>query len=682
MDKPILIPRFFDRDLSWLKFNELILEQAANPSIPVLEQIKFLSIYSSNLDEFYRVRIPVLYAVDQIKAKGKKEINIHSPIAQAIELIEHQQQKFGKLLTGEIIPQLARQHIVFWYNIDFDEDIFNQTANWFYSQVMAFLRPVYLSRDKFYPKNNRLYFLIILKQPDGTEEQVILNIPSDKLPRFFSINAGKKLHVIFIDDIIRFHLPVLFKNYTVTSCHSFKITRDAEIDLKDEYDGDIADEIEKQIDKREFGLATRFLYSPGIPLRALETLISKFNLQKANHMPGGVYHNLKDLFNFPAKIADLSYQQWIPIVNPDIKNELSIFDQIANGDIMVHTPYDSYDTILRFFNEAAIDSTVEEIYVSLYRVASDSRIVNALISAVKNGKTVNVLVELKARFDEANNLKWAKKLKAAGANIIYSVTALKVHAKIALAKRRQGVRLKYFGLLGTGNFNEGTAKVYTDHILMTANSDLLREVELLFIFLAKRVKPEKHDPIRFEYLLISKFNLQQRFIELIDREIVLAKQGLPAKITIKLNNIEEQVLITKLYEASNAGVQVTIIARSICCLAPGVENMSKNITVTRIVDRYLEHGRIFIFNNNGDPDVYLGSADWMNRNIYHRIEVCYPVYDPQIKQQIMDIVQIQLKDNVQAVTIGHDLNNISVEHTSKAWQSQQQVYKLLNKQSH
>jgi len=681
MDKPILTPHFSDRDLSWLKFNELILEQAANPATPVMERIKFLSIYSSNLDEFYRVRIPVLHAVDQIKAKGK-QIDIHAPIEQAIELIEHQQKRFGKLLTGKIIPELGDHNIIFEYNTPLSESIFSQTSSWFYSQLMAFLRPVYLSKKEFYPKNHRLYFLIILKRPDGAEEQIILNIPSDKLPRFFTVNEGKKIHVVFLDDIIRFHLPIIFKNCTIKGCYSFKITRDAEIDLKDEYDGDIAEQIEKQIDKREFGLATRFLYSPGIPLRALEALISKFDLQKANHMPGGVYHNLKDLFNFPVKDAKLSYQEWVPIINSDIKSGTSIFDHIAKSDRMVHTPYDSYDTILRFFNEAALDPTVEEIYVSLYRVASDSRIVNALISAVKIGKKVNVLIELKARFDEANNLKWAKKLKNAGANIIYSVTALKVHAKVALVKRRQGDRLKYFGLLGTGNFNEGTAKVYTDHILMTANIDLLREVELLFIFLAKRIKPEKHQPIEFKYLLVSKFNLQKRFIEMIDREIAFANQGLPAKITIKLNNIEEQVLITKLYEASNAGVQINIIARSICCLIPGVENMSKNITVTRIVDRYLEHGRIFIFNNNSDPDVYLGSADWMNRNIYHRIEVCYPVYDPQIKRQLMDIVQIQLKDNVQAVSVDADLNNVAIEQTAKAWQSQQQVYKLLNKQSH
>jgi polyphosphate kinase len=672
--------RFFDRDISWLKFNELVLAQAQKAEVPLLERIRFLSIYSSNLDEFYRVRMPVLFAVDKLVAKGKADINIIASAEDAITLIKQQLQQFGEILTGSIIPELKKNGINLWYDQPLDAGIFNQSSDWFYSQVMAFLRPVYLSDNDFYPKNNQLYLLVILKK-DGKEELVILNIPSDKLPRFFEVKEGSKTHVLFMDDVIRFHLPRLFNNATVKGCYSFKITRDAELDLKDEYEGDIAKQIKKQIIKREFGLATRLLYQPGIPLRVLENLVERFKLKDRNLVEGGTYHNLKDLFNFPVKNAELSYDEWGPVASAVINNEESVFDRIAQKDIIVHPPYHNYNIILRFFNEAAVDADVEEIYVSLYRVASDSRIVNALISAVKNGKKVKVLVELKARFDEANNLKWAAKLITAGAEIIYSVTALKVHAKIALVKRRQGSRLIYFGLLGTGNFNEGTAKVYTDHILMTANNNLLREVELLFMFLSKRIKPEKHEPIGFKYLLVSKFNLQQRFLELIDREIDFARQGLPAGITIKMNNLQERVLISKLYEASNAGVKVALIVRGICCLIPGVAQMSQNITVTRIVDRYLEHGRVFIFNNKGEPDVYLGSADWMNRNIYHRIEVCYPVYDAEIKQQLIDMIAIQLKDNVQAVHIDSELNNLPVENKGKACQSQLQLYKLLTKQT-
>jgi polyphosphate kinase len=681
MEQPDATYRFFDRDISWLKFNELVLAQAENAEVPLLERIKFLSIYSSNLDEFYRVRMPVLFAVEKLVAKGKANLNITTPADDAIALIKQQLHKFGEALTRNIIPELKKNGIVLWYDQSPDKAIFDQSSDWFYSQVMAFLKPVHLSRGEFYPKNNLLYFLIILKKDDGNEELVVLNIPSDKLPRFFELREAGNTHIIFMDDVIRFHLPQLFGNATVKGCYSFKITRDAKLDLKDEYEGDIAKQIQKQIIKREFGLATRLLYQPGIPLRILENLVQKFKLKDRNLVEGGTYHNLKDLFIFPVKNPELSYDEWKPVVSAFISNEESIFDRIAQKDIIVHPPYHNYNIILRFFNEAALDEDVEEIYISLYRVASDSRIVNALISAVKNGKKVKVLVELKARFDEANNLKWAAKLTAAGAEIIYSITALKVHAKIALVKRRQGNRLKYFGLLGTGNFNEGTAKVYTDHILMTANNDLLREVELLFMFLSKRVKPEKHVPIEFKYLLVSKFNLQQRFLELIDHEIGFAKQGLPASITIKMNNLQERVLISKLYEASNAGVKITLIVRAICCLMPGVKQMSENITITRIVDRYLEHGRVFVFNNNGNPDVYAGSADWMNRNVYHRIEVCYPVYDAEIKQQLIDMVAIQLKDNVQAVRIDSKLNNVLIENEGKPWQSQLQLYKLLKKQT-
>ncbi len=346
--------------------------------------------------------------------------------------------------------------------------------------------------------------------------------------------------------------------------------------------------------------------------------------------------------------------------------------------MLINTPYHSYDTILRFFNAAALDETVEEVYVTLYRVARDSRIANALINAASAGKKVTVLVELKARFDEANNIKWANRMKDAGVDIIYSVTALKVHAKVAMVKRRINGRVKYYGLLATGNFNENTAAFYTDHILMTANKDLLREIELLFIFLAKREKPTSPDLINFEHLLVAQFNLQDRFLAMVDREMNNAAKGLPASITIKLNNLEEQLLISKIYDASQAGVKISLIVRSICCLVPGVKGMSENITIKRIVDRYLEHGRAFIFHNNGNPEVYLGSADWMNRNIYRRIEVCFPVYDEQLKADIINIINIQLADNVQAVMLNEKLQNVSVKTTGPAIQSQREVYNYLS----
>jgi polyphosphate kinase len=668
---------FFNRDLSWLKFNERILMEAERNTVPLLERIKFLSIFSSNLDEFYRVRMPVLLALEKLSNKEDNDIQIDDNLLNtANQFISDQQQRYGKVLKSDIIPQLKENKINLIYGQPFPKEIQKSVTRYFLSQVMAFLQPVHINQDtNFFPSNNELYFLITLKKNDETEA-IILNIPSNQLPRFYKVEAGEETFIVFLDDIVRFHLDRVFPEGEITGCYSFKITRDAEIDLKDEYSGSLSEQLEKQLLKRDSGLATRFLHQPGIPANVFELLKKLFNLKKANRIEGGQYHNLKDFMGFPVNLPKLSNQNWPKLCNTDLIDG-SLTEAIYKNDIMVHTPYQSYDSVLRFFNEAAIDEEVREIYVTLYRVASDSKIVNALISAAKNGKKVTVLVELKARFDEANNIKWAKKMKEVGVDIIYSVTALKVHAKVALVKRQTGDRMRYSGLFATGNFNESTAAFYTDHILMTANKEMLREVELLFIFLAKRVKPTSADLINFKHLLVAQFNLQRVFLELIDREIEHAKQGKPSGITIKMNNLEEKVLINKLYEASQAGVKIDMIVRSICRLVPGVKGMSENIKVTRIVDRYLEHGRVFIFHNLGKNDMYLGSADWMNRNIYRRIEVCFPIYNEQIKQEMIDIIEIQKHDNVQAVCIDEHMDNIPVKTGEVLVSSQHDIYELL-----
>jgi polyphosphate kinase len=668
---------FFDRDLSWLLFNERILMEAEKEDIPVMERVNFLSIYSSNLDEFYRVRMPVILALHKLSkhAQDDKE----DVLLEAQQLIEGQQQRFGQIFTGRLIPLLKENKVKLLFNEPLPAAIQNKVTDFFFSQVMAFLQPIDLSETgkKFFPENNKLYFLVNLGLKQAKERTILLNIPSNQLPRFYSVNVDDEQYIIFLDDIIRYNLNKLFKDEEINGCYSFKITRDAELDLKDEYRGDLSEQIEKQLLKRDMGIATRFLHQPGIPLRTLHLITEKLGLQGSSVVEGGMYHNLKDLMGLPVSLPGVRYNKWQPITNSRLTEQGSLFDYIAKRDCIFHAPYQSYNSILRFFNEAATDVNVQEVFVTLYRVASDSRIVNALISAASNGKKVRVMVELKARFDEANNIKWAKKMKEAGVEIIYSDKALKVHAKIALVKRLVNGRVIYSGLLATGNFNESTAAFYTDHILMTANPLILREMELLFIFLAKKAKTSDGYPIDFKHLLVAQFNLQQRFLELIDREIKNAKQGLPAAITIKLNNLEERILISKLYEASQAGVKISLIVRSICCIIPGVKGMSENITVRRIVDRYLEHGRIFIFNNNNTPEVFLGSADWMNRNIYRRIEVCFPVYDQEIRREITDIIDLQLKDNVQAVNLNDKLQNVEIERHDPLIQSQRAIYELL-----
>jgi polyphosphate kinase len=611
------------------------------------------------------------------KIRKEKNDGSGEVLQQATEKIKSQLQLYGTILTQQVIPLLKDNSIQLVYNEPIPPVIRPSAQEFFFSQLLAFLQPVELSRvgAGFFPENNKLYLLALMEQ-DDQEKAVIINVPSTNMPRFLNTESGGVHYIVFIDDIIREHLSFIFPDAQVKGAYSFKITRDAELGLQDEYEGDIADKIEKQIAKRDQGFATRFLYSPGLPGHILGQIISIFNLSKASVVEGGVYHNLKDLSSFPVRESKLRYPQW-PSAIKKIPNPQSLFNSIAQNDIIIHTPYHDYSLVLRFFNEAAIDKEVEEIYVTLYRIAGDSRIASALISASKNGKSVTVFVELKARFDEANNIRWAKRMKEAGVKIIYSIPGLKVHAKVALVKKKKDKRTKYFGLLATGNFNESTARFYTDHVLMTANKDMLRELELLFIYLAKRKKPDSHRDIEFKHLLVAQFNLQRRFIELIDREISIAREGNHAEITIKLNNLEEQVLIDKLYEASQAGVKINLIARSICRLIPGVADLSLNINIVRIVDRYLEHGRLFLFHNNGNDEVYCGSADWMNRNIYRRIEVCFPVYDPGIREELRQMPLLQLKDNTQAVRIDQHLQNLPVESEGEKVRSQELLYQTI-----
>ncbi|MFN0257216.1 polyphosphate kinase 1 [Pedobacter ureilyticus] len=664
----------FDRDLSWLSFNERVLFEANRDATPLLEKIKFLSIYSSNLDEFYRVRMPVLQALKKLSKKNNNDIQQSDDLLrQAAETINEQQELFGTILKNIVLPQLKAHRVNFIYNAPIPEPLKNELSNYFLSTILAFIQPVELSQPslEFFPANNQLYFLVNAGDENKLASYVV-NIPSNELSRFYETSYNGDKYVFVIDDIIRENLHLVFKGRGINGCYSFKITRNAEMDLTDEYNTDIADLIEKQIQKRDLGLATRFLHEPGIPPATFMLLIKQLNLGHANVVQGGRYHNLKDLADFPVKDASLSNEKWPKTVYPIFNSELTLNQQILEKDLLINPPYQSYDSILRFFNEAATDELTTEIYTTLYRVASNSKIVNALITAAKNGKKVTVLVELKARFDEANNIKWAKKMKAAGVNIIYSVTALKVHAKVALVKRKQGIRLQYTGLFATGNFNETTANFYTDHVLMTAHKGMLSELEMLFMFLAKREKPTNPNLINFEHLLVAQFNLQSKFLALIQREIEFAKSGQPAFITIKLNNLEEEVMINKLYEAANAGVKIELIIRGICRLVP-----RQNITVRRIVDRYLEHGRIFLFHNNGSEEMFLGSADWMSRNIYRRIEVCFPIYCEKVKKELKNILTLQLKDNVQAVFIDAEMKNVPVPTEGDLVQSQLAIYQYL-----
>lgn len=648
---------FTDRDLSWLSFNERVLMEAQRASVPLMERIRFLAIFSSNLDEFYRVRIPAITALHHLSA-AKKQVDGITPFLTIKERIAGLQRLYGAIIENDILPALRNINVHLVYNEPVPDDIRSAVDDYFMCHVATFMRPIKAGgKTDFFPENNKIYFVARVKR--GAKAQLyIINVPSDVLPRFLSVTRSGTRYVIFLDDIVRLNLTRLFGDGEVVDCHAIKVNRNAELNVGDEYTGNLAARIEAQLMHRDAGLATRFLHEPGLPDAVKKMLSEKLKIDAESFVTGGRYHNLKDLSSFPLADPALQYEPW-----PQSKVKLqhaSLFDDIATGDILIHPPYHSYETVLRFFNEAVIDPSVTEIYVTLYRVASDSRVVNALIHAALNGKKVTVFVELKARFDEANNLKWSKRMKQAGVAIIESIPGLKVHAKVALVVRKNE-KAGRIGLIATGNFNESTARYYTDHVLLTAHPEMLSEAEDLFRFLKKRKLPRTPDALVFRHLLVAQFNLQEKFLALIDEEIRNAKQGLTAYIKIKLNNIEDKVLIAKLYEASMAGVKISLIVRGICCVTTGHESLSANISAIRIVDRYLEHGRVYIFCNNGNPRVFMGSADWMNRNIYRRIEVCCPVFNEVLKRELIEIFDVQFSDTAQAVGIDGEGGNSSIQ---------------------
>lgn len=664
--KPIKDPkRYFDRDVSWLSFNGRVLAEATNPEVPLYERLKFLAIYSSNLDEFYRVRMASIMALSKLSAERK------GILEEVHRIIRRQQDWSGQILRQQIIPELKQHNVEFLYNVPIPQSLHAPVREIFFNEVAGYLQVEPLTKGtQLFPENNKLYLTVSLERGHGI---YVINIPSDHLRRFHPIRKDDKTYVVMLDDIIRYHATAIFGGKKIKDAYAFKVTRDAEMNVSDDVGVAPTIQMEKLLKLRDLGFATRLLYDASMPDYMLRRVVQTFKMNDAMNVAGGRYHNLRDFFTFPKGSSDLYYSAHDAVGIPVDKRH-SIFDAIDNGDIMLHTPYHRYDMILRFFGEAAIDTSVEKIYVTLYRIATDSTIAHSLISAARNGKKVYVLVELKARFDEANNLRWARRMKEAGVTILYSSARMKVHAKVAVVVRRSRQITKKYGLFATGNFNENTARLYTDHILFTSNPRILREAQLLFSMLIKDSRHPNPGKIIFKELIVAPFNIRQTFFALIDREIEAARGGRAASITIKLNNLEEETLIDKLYEASAAGVQIQLIVRSICRIVPQKPGLSENISVRRIVDRYLEHGRIFIFHNGGNPKVYCGSADWMNRNIYHRIEVCFPILDEKIRKQLLQIVKLQLQDNTQATVIDESMTNTRIVNDERRIKSQDAIY--------
>jgi polyphosphate kinase len=677
---------YLNRDLSWLSFNGRVLQEAADPSVALYNRFLFLSIFSSNLDEFFRVRMPAIFAFSGLTTK-KISLEEEYPaglVQQVQQTIHLQQEEFGRILRDELIPALKNHKIYFCYDEPLPD--YHQPAmrEYFLSTILSFLQPVFINRvppGSVFLENNALYFILESESVEspGEPDYILLNIPSAILPRFLELSAGEGWSsILFLDDIIRAFLADVFPGRIIKGAWSVKLTRNADMNLEDEFAGNLVEKIEKQLEKRDAGPATRLLVDGAMPVSVRQFVMHFFELDLREIVMGGKYHHLKDLAAIPvAKRPGLSEEAWHPLPHPGFDLQVPVIESIRKGDQLLHLPYHSYHPILRFFNEAALDPKVREIYITLYRVAPDSHIVNALMSAARNGKSVTVFVELKARFDEANNLKWSKKMKAAGIKIISSIPTLKVHAKVAMLRREETGQLADYCYLGTGNFNELTGRFYTDHGFFTASKAIGQELELLFNYLRSGKQPDAYGKIPFHHLLVSQFNLVRKFDKLIRQEISRAMEGKPAGIIIKMNNLQERSMIDRLYEASQAGVKIQLLVRGICCLAPGVEGQSENITVTRIVDRYLEHARVFVFHNDGDPVYFLGSADWMNRNLHSRIEVCFQVEDPRLKSEIATILDLQLKDNCKAVYLTSQMENKRIMDDAPRFQAQEAIYKWL-----
>ena len=652
---------FFNRDLSWLSFNYRVLQEAKNPRVPLIERLKFLAIYSSNLDEFYRVRVASHRHLMRLKKKTKIELELlpGALVKKINEKVDKQQNELGEIFRNQLIPGLAKNNIYIVDGSNLSKEQLEFAGEYFKNEVRQFIAPVNIEENSEPPflENKRLYFAARLESSQDnniTVENVIVNIPADKTSRFIVLPSGEKKHmVIQLDDVMRLSLDILFPGKRVIHFYSIKLSRDAELYLEDEFSDDVIEKIKNSLKKRATGVPSRFLYDLAMPGSFLSYLKGVFNLEEEDIVPGGRYHNFNDFFNFPAPDEPgLFYEKFAPLPHPGLETYDSLFEAIAQKDYILHFPYQSYDTVIRFIEEASTDPQVESIKITLYRVAGDSRVARALIAAAKKGIAVTVFDEVQARFDEESNIYWGDELSKAGAKVMYSYEKLKVHSKLCLVTRREGKQLKRYAFLSSGNFNEKTAKIYCDHGLLTADDRLTRESDRVFDYLENReVIPD------FEHLLVAPFDLRKRLRALINEEIANAEAGKKVGLTIKVNSLEDKKMIRKLYQASNAGVKIRIIVRGICCLVPGHEGMSKNIKVTSIVDRFLEHTRVFIFHNNGDEKIYIASADWMKRNLSRRVEVAFPIYDKAIRKELKDLLKFQLKDNVKARKLNKTQSN-------------------------
>ena len=663
--------KYYHRDLSWLRFNHRVLQEAADDRNPLYERIKFLAIFSSNLDEFFRVRVSDIRQIKEIeKPLRKKLITKPNKVLKEIKKqVELQQEEFGAIFKNQIIPKLKEENI---HLIDYTEFSSTQKeiAKSYYEESLKekleVSRNSSTGEESVFIENEVLY---LAAQVENNAFKLV-KISEDE-PRFFTFPKHNGKHFItFIDDILKYNLRQTPQKEENITFYSIKKSRDAELYIEDEFSGNVMEKIKKSLPKRDTGQATRLLIDNKTPQAFQEILKNALEVYNADIVKGGAYHNFKDFFEFPNPTSkNLSVEDLPPLPHPVLANGNSIFKAIDEKDQLIHYPYQDFEPVIKLLEEAADDPKVTTIKMTIYRAASESRLNDAIARAAKNGKEVVVFIEVKARFDEHNNLKWGKIFEDNGAHVIYSFPAIKIHSKILCIERETNGSPKRYGYIATGNFNENTAKLYTDFGIMTAEKEITEDLNKLFLVLEGKMIIPKPDR-----LLISPFTVRDTFEDLIENEIKLAKAGKEAYIIAKMNSLQDKSMIKLLYKASNAGVKVRLLVRGMCSLVPGIKGQSENIYITSILDRFLEHGRIYIFGNNGEEKMYIGSADWMKRNLSHRIEVVTPVLDDDHHTTIKELIDIQLNDNTKARIIDADQKNEYVKHTKPAVRAQYDTY--------
>ena len=646
-DKKQKLP-YVERDISWMYFNQRILLEAANPEVPLLERLTFLGIYSNNLDEFFRVRVATLNRIIEYDDKNiRKEQEIASQTLKQIGKLHNRYYQQFEETFAKIMEELKQENIFVIKETEMTPKQQAFITSFYRSRLNGSTNPVLLinSRPLDDQNDENIYLAtrLIRKDTEGKikeKDYAVIELPTADLGRFIQLpDVDGKTYLMFLDDVIRYCLPLIFvgMKYTDYEAYTFKFTKDAEMEIDSDLRTGVLQKISKGVKSRKKGEPIRFVYDQQMPQDLLKKLITRLNIDKNDtRVAGGRYHNFKDLMKFPdCNRENLKYPVWYPIFKPELNGTESLLTLIRHKDRSLHYPFHSFDSFIRVLREAAISKEVKSIKIALYRLAKDSKVVKALICAAKNGKKVTVVIELLARFDEASNIYWSKRMQDAGIHVIFGVEGLKIHSKLVHIASRHGD----IACISTGNFHEGNARMYTDYTIMTAHRQIVKEVNEVFNFIEK-----PYTPVNFRELLVSPNDMRKRLIALINKEIKNKKQGKDAYILAKVNHITDRMLIEKLYEASTAGIRIDLLVRGNCSLVTGIPGVSENIHINGIIDRYLEHSRIFIFSNGGEEKYYIGSADWMPRNLDNRIEVLVPVYNKEIQADLKQIIYYDLHD--------------------------------------